>query len=591
MAIESKRLAEFPIFRDLPSDLLNDLGRKVRRRSLQPGEELCRQGERGDSLFLIESGLIEIWLDSPLGRALGRRARRNEALGEASLLTGEPRSATLVAAVPTAILEVDRPTFGDLVQRHPDLLVNIASMLVGRQRIIDDSQRSDTARSEAIALVVDDDCRELASSVLRATCAASVQPVGVIDLCGSLSVPSLPREGQAISSALNALDRALAEHRTVLTVVRAGDPELPLLVRSVDRVVALARAQRVGSVASLAHEGLRLELFLIGGPGDRTALDRLPVQVLGSAVETPSVRDVNWLGRHLARTKIGLALGAGGAKCYAHIGFIEALETAGFPVDYVAGTSMGAVVAACLAMGKSAVQTTEATARILSPEICGPYFKLAPDPAGEGPQIFWNALSQLAAGLSFADLPVPLAIMTADLRSRSPHLFVDGSVAGALRATLTIPGLAQPYERGDLRLIDGVTISPVPTQAVRDLGADITVAVNLLSRDELDKWPAELAVDLPRKKASEPIDVMLETLMMLQLDTSTRQTAEADVAVTPRFARASWRDIHLLHCFEHAGREAAAASLPALRRLCAPADGVKAAGGHGSKSANAWATR
>ena len=130
--------------------------------------------------------------------------------------------------------------------------------------------------------------------------------------------------------------------------------------------------------------------------------------------------------------------------------------------------------------------------------------------------------------------------------------------------------MAPPYRLGKCRLIDGVTISPVPVQLTRQLGADITVAVNLMSRDHLDAWPRSVPTGPAPAKKPHHLDPVVETIIMLQTDTSMRNAAEAELAITPRFAPSSWRDIHLAKLFEAAGRDAAKGKLDELRSLARP---------------------
>jgi predicted acylesterase/phospholipase RssA len=189
---------------------------------------------------------------------------------------------------------------------------------------------------------------------------------------------------------------------------------------------------------------------------------------------------------------------------------------------------------------------------------------------GDGPQVFYRALSELAGGRLCEDLSLPLGILTADLNAQLPHAFVKGPLAQALDAALAIPGLAPPYQLGNCRLIDGVTISPVPVELTRQLGADITVAVNLMSRDHLEAWPGSGPACPAPEKNPHHLDPVVETIIMLQTDTSMRNAAEADLAITPRFGPSSWRDIHLGKLFEAAGCDAAKGQLGALRSLARP---------------------
>ena len=146
-------------------------------------------------------------------------------------------------------------------------------------------------------------------------------------------------------------------------------------------------------------------------------------------------------GRHLSRTKLGLALGAGGAKGFAHVGVLGVLEDAGYEVDVVTGSSIGAVAAACIAMGMRTGQVRRQLSHVLSREVCGPYFRLVTD-GQDGPQLFYDALSALAGDATCDGLALPLGVLTADLNAQLPHAFTDGPLVRALHAALAIPGLA-----------------------------------------------------------------------------------------------------------------------------------------------------
>jgi len=374
---------------------------------------------------------------------------------------------------------------------------------------------------------------------------------------------------QCLADVLAGLDRMLAAHRTVIVTVDHRQPDLPILLRELDRAVYLlddAEARALRPCIDAAHPAA--EWILTGrhegsAPGGLGPLRAIPLPA--------SERDRRWLGRHLSRTKLGLALGAGGAKSYAHIGALEVLEDAGYEIDCVTGASFGAIAGSCIAMGMDAGQLRGRLDHLLSLDVCGPYFRLVTETKVDGPQVFYRALAELAGKRTFEKLPIPLGILTADLNAQLPHAFVGGPLTEALCAALAIPGLAPPYQQGNCRLIDGVTISPVPVQLARQLGADITVAVNLMSRDHLDAWPqAGPPGPAPAGQPPHHLDPVVETIIMLQTDTSIRNADEADVTITPRFGPSSWRDIHLGELFEEAGRDAALAQLSRLQSLARP---------------------
>jgi hypothetical protein len=129
-----------------------------------------------------------------------------------------------------------------------------------------------------------------------------------------------------------------------------------------------------------------------------------------------------------------------------------------------------------------------------------------------------------------------------------------------------------PRERDGQRLVDGVALVPVPTEELLLDGADVTISVNLMSRDTLDAWPGEAkpAPEPPRRPGSRLLETLLEVMDLMQLDDSVRHAQLADVVVTPRFGPGSWRDFHLADLFLRAGRRAMEEQVPALRALARP---------------------
>lgn len=160
-------LGRFPLFRNIAPTTWQEISTALREVTLAAGEYLCRQGEPGDSLFLIDSGLIEVWLETPAGTHLVRRLRQGDIVGEMELLTGEPRAAHVIANVPSIVLELDAQTFASITVRNPKVLHNIALTLIEREHA-SAKVRLQPARGEAVALVIDDGHLSIASAVVAA---------------------------------------------------------------------------------------------------------------------------------------------------------------------------------------------------------------------------------------------------------------------------------------------------------------------------------------------------------------------------------------------------------------------------------------
>lgn len=562
-------LRQYPLFRDMDDAALDEILSKLNRLTLEPGGYLCRQGEAGDSLYLVEGGLLEIWRETDGQTSLIKRMRRGDVVGEMALLTGEPRSAHVMAAVSSTVLELDARTFAATVAAHPQILRNIALILIHREKESTDV-RIRRERGEAVALVAGRAFLSRIPGVMQAAEAARLNKPHVVDLTACLGPGENRSARTTVAGVLEDLDRLLHSAERVLIAVDDRQEDLPALLRHMDRVVVAGDGAVMANFDWSALSGLVADVFLTDGAGAPTK-ERDRWQLVRHTPSAPNPEELRWLGRHLVRAKLGLALGAGGAKGFAHVGAYRVLEDAGYRFDYVAGSSIGSILGCCIAMGMSGAELSAAAGWLLSKRVCGGYFRLVTTDESEAAHSrFYTALSELTEDRSFDGLNSALAVMTADLNAKAPYVFKSGRLEHALHAALSIPGLAPPYEYGDRRLVDGVTISPVPTVELKHLGADVTVSVNLMNRSEIAHWPGGESAPEIAKKRSKTLDPVVETLIMLQLDTSVRNAAEADVVISPAFAPSSWRDIHLASQFENAGRDAAMAALPALQSLILP---------------------
>jgi NTE family protein len=281
--------------------------------------------------------------------------------------------------------------------------------------------------------------------------------------------------------------------------------------------------------------------------------------------------DIAWLGRHLSRTRLGLALGAGGAKGYAHVGVLRVLEEAGYVVDSVGGASIGAIVGAYVALGMDAAEVERTLHESFTPQANEQIFTLSLAGHSTGLDVITRIFRETTRESSFDDTLIPLVCMAVDLTARTSAPIREGPIWEALRASTALAGMFPPYERDGHRLVDGVALVPVPTEAVAAGGADIVLSVNLMSRETLPAWPGqEIPPAEPAKPGSRMLETLLEVMDLSQLDTSVRHAELADVVVTPRFGPGSWRDFHLADLFLEAGRAAVDEKLPMLQSLARP---------------------
>ena len=563
-------LARAPLFEGLTAAELDQLGPSMHSRTLEPGEEICRGGEPGDSLFVLVAGLAHVLAADEAGEGrVVAKLRRGDVVGEMSLLTGEPRSATVVAALPTDVLELRQGDFAAAIGRFPVLLNNLNRILSHKLAATTAQVGVSQSRGEAIALVAGR-AAEASQDVVAATRGAKIGAVATLDASASLE------------TVLAELDDLLDDHAVVIVTARLEQEGLGGLVAAVDRTIALIQDEgelaHVAAAISRAGPRARADLVVIADPNEagatfapRAADATTIVRTVTAPDGVLPADDVAWLGRHLARTKLGLALGAGGAKGYAHVSLLRMLEQAGYTVDYVAGSSIGAIVGAWIGLGLDATEIEETMRRSFREEVVAQIFKLSFGGTSSGLEVMTELLREVTQEKAFDDLAIPLVVMAVDLVERRPAMITEGLLWPSLLAATSVAGLFPPFERDGQRLVDGIALVPVPTDAARHAGADITVAVNLIGRSVLPEWPGvESQPEGPKGPGSRMLETLLEVMDLAQLDSSERFTARADVAITPQFGPCTWRDFHLADLFLEAGREAAERALPALQALARP---------------------
>ena len=299
--------------------------------------------------------------------------------------------------------------------------------------------------------------------------------------------------------------------------------------------------------------------------------------------------------------RLGLALGSGSARGWAHIGVLQVLQEEGLKPDVVCGASIGALVGAAYAAGELE-RFAEWVQGLGMREVFGFMdFNLAGGMLkGEKLIAFWR---RHFADFSIEDSPLPFAAVATDLHSGAEVWLREGSIADAVRASIALPGLFTPVARADGRLlVDGGIVNPVPASLARAMGADIVIAVDL-NTDILHRHMQPLAVvQEPSDAAAQPdpepaaegwmdrlkfwapagapdvaplspkpsmLDVVMTsvTIMQMRITRSRMAGDPPEVVVAPSLAHLGLLDFHRAPEAIAEGRRAAQAALPQLRRF------------------------
>lgn len=189
---------------------------------------------------------------------------------------------------------------------------------------------------------------------------------------------------------------------------------------------------------------------------------------------------------------IGLALGSGGFRGFAHIGVIRSLEKNGIPIDYLSGASVGAWVAASYAIFKDS-DKLENDLTNKPRNNWSMLFDLSWSPGIIDGQKFSTFLKNNLENKKFSDVKIPLKIVATDLITGRVHIFEEGDIDQAVRASTSVPLVFRPMPLNEELLVDGGLCNPVPCDIVRKMGADIVIGVNLYNKNEFIKKKLNVA--------------------------------------------------------------------------------------------------
>ena len=227
---------------------------------------------------------------------------------------------------------------------------------------------------------------------------------------------------------------------------------------------------------------------------------------------------------------IGLALGAGAARGFAHIGVINALEAQGIRPDIVVGSSAGSVIAALLASGATgnelnrlALNLDEATIADWGLPFAGRFGGLI---KGDALQ---NMVNREVQNKTIEQMRIPLGIVATDLQSGKGILFRSGNTGLAVRASCSVPGVFQPAVISGREYVDGGLVAPVPVSYARQMGATIVIAVNISSEPV-------------HQDASGTLGVLQQTISIMQRSINQYELKSADIVIQPQLLQMSSGD-------------------------------------------------
>ncbi len=534
-----RELSYFKVFDDESLRAVIDRGRWY---SLTGGMELFRQGEAADAVYFVLTGRLIVVRRGEAGEEVLGYVRSGEPVGEMSLLAGDERSASVYALRDTELLAIDKDAAEQLLDSCADFSHALANSIVARARHPNASFKRASPRVFAlIGSSPSVDIEAHAKILARAIALYGGRAVVIGD-------PESLSEGE-FDDIENAND-------VVLLTARVGDSfAYRFALRHADRFFVFARQDArpprpfplTPTEDSPAKKFRLVDIVMLHeGMKSGSVSDWVDAVDANRVFHVSGPRTEERLARAIAGKTVAIVMSGGGARAYAHIGAIKAIRERRIPIDFLAGASMGAIIAACVAMGWS---DQEIEARIRDGFV-------ASNPLGDhvlpvvaltrGLRVE-DRLKRHFGDTRIEDLEIPFFCTSSEMTRGVTHVHRRGLLRHALRASIALPGILPPVVvDGDL-LVDGAVMNNFPTDLMTNFHRGVTIGVDVaregtISPDAFADPPHFLRWVWRHGFRSAPPIVSLLMRAATSRQELRPKDSPADILVTPDVAGVELRD-------------------------------------------------
>ncbi|MBS0367473.1 MAG: patatin-like phospholipase family protein [Proteobacteria bacterium] len=484
-------LEQIPLLAGMSQETLRWLQTVVGKRCFDPGEPLVRAGEPGECIYLIADGAARVDLpDAGPGRRRAAFLGPGESIGEISMLTGLPISATAVAIRRVAAFALTARDFSELISREPAFHRSLSMLLAERLRART-GPGLHSGRPTVIAWVdtlgsgasraLGDRVGECIQRLVPASRVRQVDSTTFVHSDGQSFVQS--HHSASAEECFLLLRTGVETAPTVLAALELGD--LAFIVTDVPGALQVHR--------KLPEPLVEQELVIMGERERVLAgLPRWPFVApeVETGVESPEGSQVaEAIARHATNRTVGVAMSVGAAAGLAHFGALEVLQRAGLPLDYLCGSSMGGVAALMVARQGDARAACKEAKEMIGSNAAVRDLAWLPRSALYSGERIRRMTQQVFQDQSFPHLHRPAAVVAADVVANRRVVIDSGVVSRALQATIAIPGLFPPVRVGDQVLVDGGIVSCIPADLLTWRRCGYRVAITV--RPELAFLPGE----------------------------------------------------------------------------------------------------
>lgn len=658
-------LRQIPLFESLSKDAIAFISDRLKTEAFASGEVIVRQGDTGDSLYIITNGLVKVTKREKTGtsRELAR-LKTGDYFGEMSLLAGQPRSADIIVVTDTSTLVLYKDDLDKILQEYPTIAVHFSKILSKRLR---DTSQLNLAKKQVVSVIsiYSRHIDPLLQTALSINLAASftkelAKRTILVDASGNedklaniLHIEFQNSASQELVTHHDILDKGdisplIKEHYSGVHIisVAAGSklkqrtfekdiaPLLEKLKNHYDYILincsknitklihsALEQSDLIVYLTPVSDEAIQRckkdadmfiqgerdshnlligvlrekEQTLVSGRSLEEALaphSFLPIhknqQVVDHFLRTgrPFVfehpksnisKSLQHIARKIGRVRVGLALGSGAARGFAHVGVLKVFEAHNVPIDMITGTSMGAFVGGFFAAGVSALELEEMVLGYMDKrKVRNTIFDITIPIYGFSKGTSLSKFMRNHLGdITFDDLPIPFAAVATDISNGREIILRHGILWKALRASGCVPVMFEPFYLDGRYLIDGGITNPLPTDILIENDVDFIISCSVnsvysLSKRFGDDLPPGNGAETQRKKPPQKyniINALTRTMGIMSATNTLNKARLADIDIRPGVSYIDWTDFHRGAELLREGEQAAEKAMPAIIEL------------------------
>ena len=558
------------LFNAVDSAMLEAIEQELESVRLPGGQTLFSQGDAGDSLYVLAHGRLSVSIAVDGHEQVIGEVGRGQVVGEMAVLTGEPRSATVRAVRDSELIRFSKPAFERVIEKDPRTMTLISRRLISRLR--QSNRGTFHARVSTIALVPVHPGVPLKEFAERFVKALSQQGT-----CAHVSAETAGLPDLSDRHAGSILEEYETRFQYVVYQADAASTEwTQLCIRQADRILLVGRGdQRPGpetispEIAEFGRAKTTTETQLVllhPDSSDRPKGTLEWVHALGvdnkyHHVRLGSAPDHERLARILTGHAVGLVLGGGGARGFAHIGVLRAFAECGIPIDFIGGTSMGSVIAAQHAAGFD-FETMVAINRKGWIAMDPLRDKTLPVMALLSGRKLDAMIEMMFQDLQIEDLWVKYFCVSANLSQARTMVHQEGPLKKWVRASMAIPGVAPPvFDHGDL-LIDGGVLNNLPGDIMKKICGGMVIVVDVSPQKDLtvdsmtERAPTSWEILASRVNPLQEtimvpnvLAIMMRTVMLSSTQTSHEIARDVDLYLRPpidKFSLFEWKSLEKL---------------------------------------------